>query len=465
MVMSGAPTGSASRKASTTEESHAIPGERLRAAIPNVAMATRVQAVLAAQLRDWLCSAAGAVPGVTKHLDRPRQVPLKSSSVRMYRWFHSPYGTPDKPAALAEIPWEYVEGNQDDIPFLGLREYWYPAMKVRELRNNEAKPMTMLGDNLVFFRDGDGVARALENRCPHRGPLLSLGQVGVLEPGTLTCRYHGMTFDGTGACVAFIADGPESPACSKVRARAYPVQERAGIVWIYLGERDAPELVSSLPHGEAVLAEDLMIRRMELPYSHLNILDNATDLAHVGTLHRLCTIFADQKPSGETDFQEVGGGLRAYFTDQGEHAGEHSLDQIFWYLPNLVYHPLGDIAPLTQGWLWFVPRDVGNFTLWMIMGLPRGTGFKAKALRFLAANGMQQPFLRAVPGADCVYGGDGPMQASQGRVVRWDQEFLTRTDKSVARVRRLLKAAHAKEIADREARGTQAAARRIVAPR
>ncbi len=179
------------------------------------------------------------VPGIGTDVDQPRTQPLRSANWALGRWVRAAYGTPGKPAALAEIPWDYVRENEHRIPFLGLREYWYPALQASELRHNQAVPMTLLGDSIVFFRDAEGRARALRDRCPHRSALLSLGQVGIWQPGTITCRYHGMTFDGDGTCVAVLTDGPESPARGNpaYAARAYPTEEVGGAVWVYLGEK------------------------------------------------------------------------------------------------------------------------------------------------------------------------------------------------------------------------------------
>ena len=199
---------------------------------------------------------------------------------------------------------------------MGLREYWYPALQTRQLKNNSVVPVTLAGDNLVFFRDGDGVARALENRCPHRSALLSLGQVGVFRPGTLTCRYHGMTFDGAGTCVAYLTE-PNSPACGRIRARAYPVQEIGGIVWVYMGDNTPDPVEQAVPHAAAVLRQkNLVVFRAVLPYNYLNQSDAAADMAHFGVLHRNCLVLADQKGWGGIDGKTLpGGGLQAYFTE------------------------------------------------------------------------------------------------------------------------------------------------------
>jgi len=437
-----------------------ISAERLAVAVPSVGELSRARAIAGQQAKDVVRAGLRLIPGLGNALDRPRLQPLRSSSVRMLRWWQSPYGSAAKPASLADIPWDYVEENRDRIPFLGLREYWYPALQTTQLRHNEPKPVTLLGDNLVLFRGADGRAKVLENRCPHRSALLSLGQVGVVEPGTITCRYHGMTFDGAGDCIAYIADGPHSPACGKIRARAYPVEEHGGIIWVYMGDREPHPFLDSQPQARSVLGQDsLLVQQMVLPYSHLNMLDNATDLTHVGVLHRSCLLFAGQKPFGEIGCTETGdGGLHAFYKEPGEHPGQFSIDHIDWYLPNVVYHAPGDLgAGLDEGWFWFAPRDIGSFTAWLIIGrAPSGGRLRravtARLTDLMVSGGLFGQRLGPATLVSCLLAGDAPMQASQGRVARWDLDRLARGDRAMTRARRMIQAAHEAEVAERRAR-------------
>ncbi|NIO07171.1 MAG: Rieske 2Fe-2S domain-containing protein, partial [Deltaproteobacteria bacterium] len=64
----------------------------------------------------------------------------------------------------------------------------------------------VLGEDLVLFPGKDGKVAALMDRCPHRGTMLSRGR--VLFPGTVSCGYHGWTFNESGDCVAAIVEGP-----------------------------------------------------------------------------------------------------------------------------------------------------------------------------------------------------------------------------------------------------------------
>ena len=112
-------------------------------------------------------------------------------------------------------------------------------------------------------------------------------------------------------------------------------------------------------------------------------------------------------------------------------------------------------------WFWFVPKDVGSFTAWTIgtFNPEKSSRLKAKTIRkiMLTAMGVTEQF----SGSNCFGGGDGPIQMAQGRIVRWDKEELTRTDRAVLRVRQIMKDLHQKEVADREAMGLDGLPHRV----
>ena len=115
---------------------------------------------------------------------------------------------------------------------LGFRNYWYPVCLSKDVTVKKPKALTLLGDMVVFFRR-NGKAYALADECAHRGTQLSIGKYEFPGTNTITCRYHGWTYDVTnGMCVAVLCEGPESQVPGKVRIKTYPVEERAGIVWM-----------------------------------------------------------------------------------------------------------------------------------------------------------------------------------------------------------------------------------------
>jgi nitrite reductase/ring-hydroxylating ferredoxin subunit len=126
-------------------------------------------------------------------------------------------------------------GNYNDA-VLGFRNYWYPTIWASEV-GDKPVAVTICGERITLIRDGDTV-RGLHDRCPHRGVPLSLGRRQF--PGTVSCPYHGWTFDlETGDLAAVLTDGPDSPICGRVKVATYPVEERFGLLFVYIG--DVPE--------------------------------------------------------------------------------------------------------------------------------------------------------------------------------------------------------------------------------
>jgi nitrite reductase/ring-hydroxylating ferredoxin subunit len=166
---------------------------------------------------------------------------------------------------------------------LGFRNYWYPVMLTRDL-GRKPVPITVCGDNVVLFREKDQIF-ALHNRCPHRGVPLSVGRREF--PGTISCVYHGWTYDlATGKLVAVLTDGPDSPICGKVNVKRYPVQQRAGLIWVYVGDDAPPQLEDEIPEEflrpNAVVEGYAEVRRG----NWREAMENCIDEGHSKYLHR-----------------------------------------------------------------------------------------------------------------------------------------------------------------------------------
>src|SRR6516162_8403524 len=163
-----------------------------------------------------------------------------------------------------------------------MRQYWIPAALSSELESDGAPVRLMiLGEKLIAFRDSAGRVGVMDHRCPHRCASLFLGRN---EEGGLRCLYHGWKYDVSGQCV----DMPSVPADQdfkhKVRAKAYRTQERAGVVWIYMGTRaEAPPL----PALQILDAPDdeINVGMIQRNCNYLQAIDGELDTAHFGYLH------------------------------------------------------------------------------------------------------------------------------------------------------------------------------------
>jgi phthalate 4,5-dioxygenase len=119
------------------------------------------------------------------------------------------------------------------------RRYWQPVALSEELESGAPITIELLGERLVLFRDEEGRVGLLELHCSHRSADLSLGRV---EDGGLRCLYHGWLYDVRGRCLDQPAEPEGSAFKEKIRHKAYPCQEVAGIVFGYLGPEPTPEL-------------------------------------------------------------------------------------------------------------------------------------------------------------------------------------------------------------------------------
>ena len=162
---------------------------------------------------------------------------------------------------------------RDDMPKLGLRNFWWPAAQAKKI-GTKPVAIKILGEELAFFRQA-GKVYAFHDRCPHRGLPLSCGQVRY--PGTLTCAYHGWTYDVNGKLIAALNEGPDSVLPGKVQLRTYPVEERAGIVWVYMGTGQPKPLEEDVP--AEILASDTIVNTVvdEWPCSWLPTVQNLLD--------------------------------------------------------------------------------------------------------------------------------------------------------------------------------------------
>jgi phenylpropionate dioxygenase-like ring-hydroxylating dioxygenase large terminal subunit len=121
-----------------------------------------------------------------------------------------------------------------------VRNAWYIAAEVPEI-HSALVSRTILGERLVIFRTSDGALGALEDRCPHRLAPLSLGKV-VGE--NLRCGYHGAEFARDGHCAKVPGQSAVSGA---VAVRSFPVLERHGYVWVWLGDSEGASDQTTIP--------------------------------------------------------------------------------------------------------------------------------------------------------------------------------------------------------------------------
>ncbi|HLG11338.1 MAG TPA: Rieske 2Fe-2S domain-containing protein, partial [Dehalococcoidia bacterium] len=162
-----------------------------------------------------------------------------------------------------------------------MRQFWMPAVRSGELPVVDGPPLRvkLLGEELIAFRGTSGKVGLIQNACPHRGASLFFGRN---EEEGLRCVYHGWKFDTAGACVDMPSEPAESNFKNKVRARAYPVEERNGILWAYLGPREVPP---PLPQLEANMVEGATVNTVLRECNWMQALEGDIDTVHFIFLH------------------------------------------------------------------------------------------------------------------------------------------------------------------------------------
>jgi phenylpropionate dioxygenase-like ring-hydroxylating dioxygenase large terminal subunit len=161
-----------------------------------------------------------------------------------------------------------------------LRNGWYAAIWSKDLKDHPVGRV-FLGEKIVLFRNGAGAVGALEDCCCHRAAPLSKGE---LAGDHLVCGYHGLKFDLGGHCV-------EVPGQSLIprgaKVRSYPVREKWGVVWIWMGApANADE--SSIPnlHWLADPKWAATPGYIHLRSNYQFLVDNLLDLTHVSYVHK-----------------------------------------------------------------------------------------------------------------------------------------------------------------------------------
>src|SRR5262245_9027132 len=159
-------------------------------------------------------------------------------------------------------------------------QQWYVAAFGSEVGRTPLA-RTVCNEPLVMFRRRDNSVAVLDDRCPHRFYQLSRGQ---LVDDDIECGYHGLRFDGTGACTRIPAQ-KQIPAGFGVRS--FPAVERSGLVYVWMGEpvRADRSLIPDFPeNGGAAWAASGALRHVEANYQL--VVDNLLDLTHLTFVHK-----------------------------------------------------------------------------------------------------------------------------------------------------------------------------------
>lgn len=163
------------------------------------------------------------------------------------------------------------------------RCFWMPALLSRELPGPDAPPVriTLLGEDLLAFRDSAGRVGVVDRRCPHRGADLFFGRN---EQEGIRCVYHGWKFNVAGDCT----DMPSVPASSsykeRIHLKSYPTREAGGVVWAWMGQGEPVAALPQLEFADVPDSHRYVSKKLQ-QCNWAQAIEGALDTAHFSFLH------------------------------------------------------------------------------------------------------------------------------------------------------------------------------------
>jgi len=164
------------------------------------------------------------------------------------------------------------------------RAYWIPALLSEQLPENDCPPVRvkLLSERLVAFRDSNGRYGLIDEFCAHRGVSLWFGRN---EECGLRCPYHGWKYDVTGQCVDVPSEPTESGFSQKVKLKSYPLIDRGGVLWTYMGPPESQPPEPEWEFATVPAKQSFMSKRLQ-ESNWLQAMEGGIDSSHVSWLHR-----------------------------------------------------------------------------------------------------------------------------------------------------------------------------------
>lgn len=324
-----------------------------------------------------------------------------------------------------------------------LRRYWHPIGLTADA-SDTPRQVRVLGEDLILFRDTTGRPGLVYPHCAHRGASLFYGKV---EERGIRCCYHGWLFDVQGHCVEQPCEADAGArTCGKIRQPWYPVEERYGLVWAYLGPPEKKpvlpryDALETLDDGEFVDADDHSIGGggpTIIPCNWLQHYENLVDPFHVVILHSTFsgTQFVEQMGlMPEVKFETVSDGvqvvsLRALPEGRTLRRVSQAALPTLRVIPNPKLASTGRVDSIG----WVLPIDDHSFRIYTA-GRVRAKGDLVKVRSRI--NGKLWEELTDAEHQR--FPGDYEAQVSQGAVAWHSEEHLASSDRGIVMLRRLL---------------------------
>ena len=327
-----------------------------------------------------------------------------------------------------------------------LYRYWHPVAMTEEVTDLPLL-IKVLGEDLVLFKDKSGEFGLVHKHCSHRGASL---EFGIVADHGIICCYHGWHYAVDGTLIRAGSEREDGPICKKVIHGAYPVIEKDGLLFAYLGPS---ELRPPFPvfDTQADSGVEKVPFSLSAPCNWLQIYENTQDPVHVVHLHSNVSGIQFGVASGVDqiiEYQDTPLGMINIQTREvNQFVWNRTVESI---LPNA--NQTGAIWEEAQSekffqrsslLRWVVPLDNTSARTigWRYLSVeldPDHQGNRSQigkeSIDFIGQTATERSHEEAQR-----YPGDYEAQVSQGAIAIHERENLASSDAGVARLRRLLR--------------------------
>lgn len=328
-----------------------------------------------------------------------------------------------------------------------MRRYWHPV-ELSERLGERPIELRVLDEDLILFRDRAGRPGLITPRCVHRGAPMSFAKV---EDRGIRCPYHGWLFDVEGRCLEQPCEVTNKPEFrDRCRQPWYPVEERYGLVFAYLGPPEKKPVLPKWAPFEDLSSDEKIVPDAAtysvggddteefIPWNWLQDWENTMDPFHVVILHTAFSgpqFNADMAVMPDVEWHDTPLGMQytafRKFTDgRAMNRITHVMFPSLRSVPNI---QLSDGVAESMGWL--VPVDDTHHRTFHITRMP----LDFEGVPLVTAPVLEKKWSDMNDEERWIAPGDWEIQKGQGPITLHSEERLGSSDTGVAMLRRKLR--------------------------
>lgn len=156
---------------------------------------------------------------------------------------------------------------------------WYAILQSPALKKKPIN-ITRFELSLALWRDTNGIAHCMIDRCPHRGAKLSIGNI---KNNCIECPYHGFRFNQDGLC----EHAPEfNKPIPGLTVQTFKIKEAMGMIWLAYQCPSAEFNYDTLNNIHQLFSNGYS-ESSHIWHSHITYcIENQLDFTHLPNVHK-----------------------------------------------------------------------------------------------------------------------------------------------------------------------------------